>query len=64
MADLHADEEGEGHDDDGEAAILVVRWSREAEVEVGEKSGRVSEEEAAEGEDGSDEAVLKYMLVE
>jgi hypothetical protein len=60
-ADLKTDEEGEGHDDGGEATILVVGGRSKVEVQVGEERGGVTDEDTAERENGANEAVLEWV---
>ena len=47
VADLQADQEGEGDDDDREAAVSVVLRIGELEVEVGEQGAGVGNESGA-----------------
>lgn len=58
VADLHANEERESHDDRGETTTIVVLGSSEAEVEVGKEGAGVADEETAKGENGTDQAIL------
>ena len=59
LADLQADQEGERHDDWGEdAAVLVVCWFGELEVQVGEKGGEVAHEEGAHGQNRPSQAIV------
>lgn len=44
LADLQPDEEGEGHDDGGEGAAVIVGRFGEFEVEVGEEGAEVGYE--------------------
>jgi len=64
VCDLEADEERKGQDDGGILPIVVVGRVGEVEVEVGQEGTGVCNEEGAEGKDGSDETVLRMLVVE
>lgn len=58
VADLEADEEGEGNHNRSVGAILVVSGRGEDEVEVGEKRAGIGNKGRAHAEDGADETFI------
>lgn len=60
-ADLEPDEEGEGHDDGGEATVLIVCGRGEVEVQISEERGGVTDEYTTEGENRTNKAVLECV---
>lgn len=58
VADLQADQERKGADDDREVAVGIVRGLGELEVEEREQRGGEADEERAEREDGADQALV------
>lgn len=64
ICDLKADKEGEEHDDSRPATVAVVLGLREEEVEVGEQGAGVGDKEPAKGQDGADEAFLRFRLAQ
>lgn len=63
VGDLESDEERERHDDCCVLTVTVVRGVGEVQVEVGQETASVCDEEAAERKNGSDEAVLHKLAV-
>lgn len=61
VGDLEADKERERHDDCCVLTVAIVRGVGEVEIEVGQETASVRDEEAAERKDGSDEAVLPKL---
>lgn len=63
VGDLEANKERERHDDCCVLTVAVVRGVGEVEVQVGQETTSVCDEEGAERKDGSDEAVLDRLAV-